>query len=174
MNNILIAISRMYYSYDSILAAALVNRFKQFGLRFSGLREKIELDMMGKRLKNVTLVQIYNHLEAEIGYYNSKSQDLVLHEDSSRRIPKGMTLMADERISTAHTSIILISFAACFIFLSIVLILFIYFRNAPEVKAASITLSMCMLWDVLFCLCLFLSCFWRHSLIVAMFLYLLI
>ena len=130
--------------YNSILAATLVNRFKQFGLCFTGLREKIELDMMGRRLKNITLVQIYNHLEAEIGYYNSKSQDLVLHEDSSRRIPKGMTLMADERTSTAHTSIILISFAACFIFLSIVLILFIYFRNAPEVKAASITLSMCM------------------------------
>lgn len=132
--------------YDSILAATLVNRFKQFGLRFTGLRKKIELDMMGRRLKNITLVQIYNHLEAEIGYYDSKSEDLVLHEEffSSRRIPKGMTLMTDGRTSTAHTIIILISFAACFIFLSIVLILFIYFRNAPEVKAASITLSMCM------------------------------
>ena len=132
--------------YDSILAAELVGKLKRFNITFPGKTGTVELDDWGKRLINSTLIQIKNNSKVKIGYYNPKSLEFFLYDKffSSGNIPKGMTVIIDGKPSTAHKTMILLAFTSCFIFLFIVMILFIYFRKAPEVKATSITLSMCM------------------------------
>ena len=133
--------------YDSILAAELVGKLKRFNITFPGKTGMVELDDRGNRLKNSTLIQIKNHSIVKIGYYNPKSLEFFLYDEffSSGSIPKGMTIITDGKPSIVHKSLILLAFTSCFIFLFIIMILFIYFRKAPEVKATSITLSMSML-----------------------------
>ena len=132
--------------YDSILAAELVGKLKRFNITFPGKTGTVELDDWGKRLINSTLIQIKNNSKVKIGYYNPKSLEFFLYNEffTSGNIPKGMTVITDGKPSTAHRTMILLAFTSCLIFLFIVMILFIYFHKAPEVKATSITLSMCM------------------------------
>ena len=132
--------------YDSILAAKLVGKLKKFNITFPGKTGMVKLDYWGRRLKNSTLIQIKNHSKVKIGHYDTNSMELILYDEflSSGNIPKGMTVIIDGKSSTAHIAIIFLIFTSCFIFLFVVMILFICFRKAPEVKATSITLSMCM------------------------------
>ena len=132
--------------YDSILAAELVGKLKRFNITFPGKTGMVELDDWGKRLKNSTLIQIKNNSKVKIGYYNPKSLELFLYDEffSSGNIPKSMRVITDGKPSTAHRIMILLAFTSCLIILFIVMILFIYFHKAPEVKATNITLSMCM------------------------------
>lgn len=127
-----------------MIAVSLVNKWKSFNISFLGVTGKVEFDE-GTRLRNITLVQVKGNSEVEIGYYDSKSLELRVYANSfSGNIPRGATLTVNSQTSTAHTTVVLLAFASCFIFLSITLTLFIYFRKSPEVKATSVTLSLCM------------------------------
>ena len=59
-------------------------------------------------------------------------------------IPRGNKLKVYDRISDSHVALVLLVFAFFLALVTVNLILYVYFHKEPEIKATSVTLSMCM------------------------------
>ena len=100
----------------------------------------------GRRLYNISIIQIQNSSQAELARYDSDSKLLKIVNTSflSNDLPRGSILMVHERSSVIHISLVLTIFTVCITFVTVCFILFLYFHNEPEIKATSFSLSICM------------------------------
>ncbi len=103
----------------------------------------------GKLLINVTIAQINSFgSREEVAFYNTESQRLnVLSSFLVGDKPRGTILevkFADLFNVTLQVTLVMLLSSILFIFVTVVLILYVCFRKEPEVKATSITVSLCM------------------------------
>ena len=105
----------------------------------------------GKRLFNVSVVQLMSpsksELEVEIAYYDPELKQLnVIHNlSASGNIPQGSTrIVAGYKDSAAAISVVMIIFVSIFTFVTIIFAFYIYFRDEPEIRATSFSVSLAM------------------------------
>ena len=100
-----------------------------------------------KRLRNISFIQLVNSSRLEIACYNSESQQLVLLPNTSLTsgiTPRGSTLVVEYIPSVAHNVCVVMSIIFCTALVLIVFILYVCFHKEPEIKATSVTVSLCM------------------------------
>ena len=101
-----------------------------------------------KRLINISITQVGNgdNDDSLIAWYDSDLEVLSTNFAMlpTGRLPRGGTLYTDNTSSALHITVVVMLFGLCFAFITMNLILYICFRNEPEVKATSVTVSMCM------------------------------
>ena len=142
LNHMLLGESR-YLSllYDSVLAVALTEQLNFSNATFPGISGQVQI-REGKRLSNISIIHIQNYSDYEIGYYVTASKELHTLEDN---IP--FKVARDNLINVYNYLTIIFKlsiFAVCIGIVTVTLILYAYFHNEPEIKATSVTLSMCM------------------------------
>lgn len=77
--------------------------------------------------------------------YSSEHNHLdIVYDLSTGEYPKGKTTIHEFHSFKASIVIVLLLFITILIFLTIVLALYLYFRNEPEIKATSVSVSLCM------------------------------
>ena len=133
--------------YDSVLAVALAEQLTFTNATFPGISGQVQI-REGKRLSNISIIHIQNYSNYEIGYYDTASKELYTLEDN---IPLKVVTIPRDNVLTVHDGItdldvifILSIFAFCIGIVTIILILYVYFHKEPEIRATSVTLSMCM------------------------------
>ena len=99
----------------------------------------------GKRIYNISIVQAFGNIH--VAYYDPESEQLVVLYDilGTGDSPQGSTSIVITYTTSVVTVVVsMLGFIISIIFVSAVLILYLYFRNEPEVKATSITVSLGM------------------------------
>ena len=130
--------------YDSVLAVALAEQLNFTGATFPGISGQVQI-REGKRLSNISIIHIQNYSNCEIGYYDTASEELYTLEDEIPFIVAAIPRCNLIEVYDHLTVIINLSiFAVCIIIVTVTLILYAYFHKEPEIKATSVTLSMCM------------------------------
>ena len=130
--------------YDSVLAVALAEQLNFSNATFPGISGQVQI-REGKRLSNISIIHIQNYSDYEIGYYDTTSKELyILEENNVTAIPRGYKLKVYDRISDLHIALVLLFFSFFLTLVTVNLILYIYFHKEPEIRATSVTLSMCM------------------------------
>ncbi len=130
---------------DSVLAVALSDSLDFSNGSFTGASGLVEFKN-GRRLNNFSFVQIYNNTSYEVAYYNSKLQEFAVFSDvlTTSAIGSGELPVIYYQNTPAEIAVIAVVITSCFIFVTTVLVLFIYFRKEPEIKATSFSVSLCM------------------------------
>ena len=103
----------------------------------------------GKRLHNVSVVQLVNSSESEleIAYYDPILKQLYVIRNlsaSGNVIPHGSTVILEYNDSAVGIALVLMIWTIVFAFLTIIFASYIYFRDEPEIKATSFSVSLCM------------------------------
>ena len=102
----------------------------------------------GKRLSNISVVQLANspEHELEIAYYDTELKQLnVVHNLSALgNIPRGSTVILELVYSTVEIAAHLVPFTCIVFFVTAILAFYVYFRNEPEIKATSFSVSLSM------------------------------
>ncbi len=129
---------------NSVLLAISADSKSLFNASLFGVNGTVKF-REGKRLTNITIAQASNcRFREEIALYNSESQQLSIH---------GFFLAGDKPrggVTTKHfrdaiqVSIIVFIFLISFAFITTVFTLYICFRKEPEIRATSVTVSLCM------------------------------
>ena len=134
--------------YDSVLAVVLADSFEGIDITntsFTGATGLVKF-RNGRRLTTINVVQMINNAYQEIANFNSECRKLVTHFDilASSDGPRGGKLIIYGESSTSETVSVMIVFTLSFFFVSVILALFILFREEKEIKATSFTISLCM------------------------------
>ena len=133
--------------YDSVLAVALAEQLNFTNATFPGISGQVQI-REGKRLSNISIIHIQNYSNYEIGYYDTASKELYTLEDNIPfkvvTIPRDSILTVHDGITDLDVIFVLSIFAVCIGIVTVTLILYAYLYNEPEVKATSVTLSVCM------------------------------
>ena len=105
----------------------------------------------GKRLTDIVVTQIESDssmIRKEIGLYQAQSQHLSIDNSflAASNKPRGTILIRNiqDLNLEVHQTLVMLVFAFSFIFITTVFILYIIFRKEKEIKATSVTISMCM------------------------------
>ena len=121
-----------------------------FNISLPGMASIVKFSK-GKRLSNISVVQLVNssEKELEIAYYDPELKQLnVIHNlSASGNIPHGTTVILEFVDSTARIATVLVAFTSIVAFVTIILACYIYFRNEPEIKATSFSVSLSMFLD---------------------------
>ena len=131
--------------FDSVLAVTLASEGMQISNAYFEGRTGLVQFRNGNRLNNISAVQVINGSEIEIARYNANTQRLivtydVLESDS----PRGSVLIIQNENTIGHNILFAIITFLCYLFITVVLILYVLFRNEPEIKATSVTISLSM------------------------------
>ena len=143
VNNTLSINSRILY--DSVLAVALAEQLNFTNATFPGISGQVQI-REGKRLSNISIIHIQNYSNYEIGYYDTASKELYILEDNRFNVainPRDNVLAVYDGITDLNVIFILSIFVICVVTVTVTLVLYLYFHKEPEIKATSVTLSMC-------------------------------
>ena len=134
---------------DSILAFSSADRNSLLNASFLGVSGQVNY-RRGKQLNNISIAQAENSSwsRKEIAFYDVALQQLNV-TDSFLGIgdkPRGTILIKSyhDHNEILHITLIILIFLSLFAFITTVFTLYIYFRKEPEIKATSVTISMCM------------------------------
>ena len=135
---------------DSVSAATLARGLNFSNASFEGSTGTLKF-RRNKLLTNISIFQVQGGRGTVVASYNSHAQGLQLHPGNfvGEAIPSGRLVIVDGRNSVLRICLVLILFALCFGLITVNLVLYVVFRKEPEVKATSVSVSMCM----------FLSCY---------------
>jgi hypothetical protein len=101
-----------------------------------------------KHLNTVSIAQFTDSSEdkTEIAQYNSTLKQLIITYNltASGNIPDGRTVVLEYHDSKIGIAVVVIVFVGILTFITIILIAYVYFRNEPEIKATSFSVSLCM------------------------------
>ena len=156
--------------YDSVLAVVLAESIDGIdisSMSFNGATGLVKFTN-GQRVNSIDIVQVINATMVDIGSYDSEFEQLSLnpHFLTSGDMPRGTKAMIYVRNSSSLNLLFLLSIILCFLFVSIILFFYIFFRKEEEIKATSYTISLCMFlgcYLLLFRTSVLLSESWRIS-----------
>jgi amino acid transporter len=99
-------------------------------------------------LNTLSIAQFTDSSEdkTEIAHYNSTLKQLIITYNltASGNIPDGRTVVLEYHNSKIGIAVVVIVFVAILTFITIILIAYVYFRDEPEIKATSFSVSLCM------------------------------
>ena len=139
---------------NALLAAYLArSSYNLQNTSFSGTNNKQVQFREGKQLFNVSIIQIDTSMSIsdhhEVGLYITEAQQLnvfVSFSETSDK-PRGTILelyIHYDDYYTLRIGLVMCLFFTLLTFVTIVFVLYIYFRKEPEIKATSVTVSMAM------------------------------
>lgn len=135
------------FLHDALLAVSLTtppNDTATRNLSFTGATGLVQF-REGKRLTNISILQVLNGSSTSVANYNTELQKLhVIRNLLEGRSPEGGTRVVRFGEFAAHPAVVVTLFIIVFSFLTVVFILYVYFRNEPEIKATSVSVSLCM------------------------------
>jgi hypothetical protein len=101
-----------------------------------------------REAKHLSIAQFTDSSEdkTEIAQYNSTLKQLIITYNltASGNIPDGRTVVLEYHDSKIGIAVVVIVFVGILTFITIILIAYVYFRNEPEIKATSFSVSLCM------------------------------
>ena len=131
--------------FDSVLAVTLASEGVQISNAYFEGRTGLVQFRNGNRLNNISAVQVINGSEIEIAHYNANTQQLIVtHAILESDSPRGSVLIIQNENTIGHNILFAIITFLCYLFITVVLILYVLFRNEPEIKATSVTISLSM------------------------------
>ena len=133
---------------DSVKAADIAAGKSLSNGSFPGVNGTVEF-RDGKRLTDIVVTQIdSSRIRKEIGLYQAQSQHFSIDNSflAASNKPRGTILIRNIRDLNlkAHQTPVMLVFAFSFIFITTVFLLYVIFRKEKEIKATSVTISMCM------------------------------
>jgi hypothetical protein len=132
--------------HDSLLAVLSAENLTLPNATFLGATGTVHI-RENRRLRNISFIHVNGGFREEIAHYDSRSLQFVKLPNTyfaSGALPRGSTLIVEYAPSLLHSVLVVTSFTTCTIIVSIVFGLYIYFRKEPEIKATSVTVSVCM------------------------------
>ena len=128
--------------HDSIRAASIDECPRCQNISFCGETGLVTF-RNGRRLRNTSFYFISNHSAEEVAHYDASLEELFVghglainaRNDSSTILNRG---------STTHIVLVAMTFVLSIGFLIAVFALYAYFRNEPEIKASSFSVSLCI------------------------------
>ena len=130
---------------DSIFAVTLASEGTQiYNASFRGSAGPLQF-RNGKRLNNISVIQVMGGSEVEIARYDSATQQLtitvdILESDS----PRGGILTVYQQNITGHNVLFVLLTIFCTVYVTVILILYILFHKEPEIKSTSVAISLSM------------------------------
>ena len=126
--------------YDSVLAVTLADSNDSLtvsNLSFVGPSGLVKF-RNGRRLNNISIVQVVNNTELEIAVYKSEFQEVSIFTP--------LTLLAPVKQYSYLITFLMILLCTfiCTIVVTAIMLMFLCFRKEKEVKATSFTVSLCM------------------------------
>ena len=115
-------------------------------LSFCGRNGRVRIGAYPSGENNsLQIVQIQSANYEEVGIYDTQSQELNLNVSRLGKVPTAFPIYNVYDIFPQPLTVTLsVTTVICFLFTTVVLILFIRYKNEPEVKATSVWLSLCM------------------------------
>ena len=99
----------------------------------------------GNRLNNISFLQVLDGSESEIAVYNSETMELSVRLNITENdSPRGSVLIIGAENTLQHTLLFATITVLCFVGVTVILILYIFFRNEPDIKATSVPISLSM------------------------------
>ena len=146
------------FFYDSVMAVVLADSSNKgiSNMSFTGATGLVKF-RNGQRLTTISVVQVVDNSSKELFSYDSESKQLTIISNilATESGPHGSkSVVYPETESTVLLVVLGLLTFICIVFISIILFLYIYFRNEKEIKATSFTISLCMF---LGCYLIFLS-----------------
>ena len=92
---------------------------------------------------NISFFQFSNGSEQEIAYYSPDSRQLSLLYNFTAS-PQGNVQVIPYTLPPAFIILDSTITSLCFLYVTVIFILYIYFYNEPEIKATSVAVSLCM------------------------------
>ena len=130
---------------NSILAISLADSKSLLNASFLGVAGQVKFKA-GRRLNNISIVRKdRSGFREEIAFYDTESNMLSYFAVASDK-PCGSTLKKyfHDFNSTLRITLVNLIFIFLFVFVTIVFILYMCFRKEPEIRATSVTVSLCM------------------------------
>ena len=131
---------------DAFTALALARRdgVKISKVSFLGRTGFVEF-RKGNRLNNISIVQVRNGSQVEIAQYSSDTRELAIQLNVLEfESPRGTILTIRQENTVGHTVFFALLVTFCYAFVTVIFILYILFRNEPEIKATSVPVSLSM------------------------------
>ena len=92
---------------------------------------------------NISILQVLKESEQEIAYYSPDTRQLsVLYNITAS--PQGNAEAIPYTLPLANVILDSIATPMCFLYVTVIFILYIYFYKEPEIKATSVSVSLCM------------------------------
>ncbi len=99
----------------------------------------------GNRLNNISVIQVINGSELEIAHYDSNTQQLILSVDILESdAPRGGMLIIRNENTIQHIVLFTLLAFLCAVLVTVIFVLYLLFRNEPEIKATSVPISISM------------------------------
>ena len=98
----------------------------------------------GERLQDISIVLAFNGSRKEMAYYNTHAQKLIMFGDFDE-FPQDSAFVIYNQSSPTHTALVIAMLATSTVFVLTIILLYICFRKQPEIKATSVSVSLCML-----------------------------
>jgi len=120
-------------------------RSEMMSLSFTGMLGHVEFDTKQERQTTVNIFQVRNGSTMEVGCYNPGSAEIVL--ENVNQLDDGLSDEIPRIYKHSPLLIIVLQLTltgVCIILTTILLVLFIYYRRASEIKATSLNLSLLM------------------------------
>ena len=92
----------------------------------------------GRRLNNISIVQVVNNTELEIAVYKSEFQEVNIFT------PLPLLAPVKQQADLITMSFLILTIIICITVVTTIMFMFLFFRNDKEVKATSFSVSLCM------------------------------
>ena len=118
---------------------------EMMSLSFTGMFGHVEFDTNHERQTTVNIFQVRNGSAIEVGSYDPVSTEITLENVSEIDDVLSNEIPRIYKHSPLLITVLLLSVTGvCIILTTIILVLFIYYRRAAEIKATSLNLSLLM------------------------------
>ena len=124
------------------IADVIENELSQ--ISFSGAHGLVKFDNSREVKLAVEIFQIRNATSVQIGHYDPVAGEVHIALDSLGTFPDDDLSRVYQLYPVSVTIILSTISVLCIVFTTVILILFIYYRDEPETKASSLHLSLCM------------------------------
>ena len=124
------------------IADVIENELSQ--ISFSGAHGLVKFDNSREVKLAVEIFQIRNATSVQIGHYDPVAGEVHIALDFLGAVPDDDLSRVYQVYSTSLTVILSTVTVLCIVFATAMLVIFIYYRNEPEIKASSYNLSLCM------------------------------
>ena len=132
--------------FDSVLAVTLADSNDSLTISNSSFVGSSGLVKFrnGRRLNNISIVQVVNNTELEIAVYIPEVQEVSVFTSTLSTLLAPVKPQANDLFTEIAVILVSIFFFCIIVVITITLILLLRFRNEKEVKATSFSVSLCM------------------------------
>ena len=112
---------------------------------FSGASGHVQFNANSGRLTGVDIAQVRDGATVHEGFYHPVWKNITFTGNMQNGpLPSSKRVIITDRASPLYTSFLSMCLALCVVFVTFILVLYIYYHKEPEIKSTSSTLSLLM------------------------------